>query len=96
MAEKLKNDISVQVNLYQTIKRERALTYEEKEKLRKLARKRNSKTQTLLCISILIDNYADVEYYYTQLTKEEKEIFNSWPICYLMNTQQNAKLLQIS
>ena len=85
MAEKLKNDISVQVNLYQTIKRERALTYEEKEKLRKLARKRNSKTQTLLCISILLDNYADVEYYYGKLTKEETETFNGWPIRYLMN-----------
>ena len=96
MAEKLKNDISVQVNMYQTIKRERALTYEEKEKLRKLAKKRNSKTQTLLCISILLDNYADVEYYYSKLTKEETETFNGWPIRHLINTQQNTELLRIS
>ncbi len=85
MADQLKNDVSTQINLHQTIKRERALTYEEKEKLRKLSKKRNNKTQTLLCISILLDNHSDMEYYYEKLTKEEKETFDGWPIRHLMN-----------
>ncbi|MBE5039712.1 hypothetical protein [Ructibacterium gallinarum] len=73
------DDISVVVNYYQTIKRLRQLSKEEKELL--ISLKNNTEDSMVLsCINIILDNQSDFEYYYDKLTVKQKEEFKHWPI----------------
>lgn len=73
------------INKYQIIKRKRELTQEEKSKLRELPNRFNSKgNDVMTAVSLLLDNKADAEYYYGNMSKKEQKFFDSLPIHYFM------------
>lgn len=73
------------INKYQIIKRKRALTKEEKIKLRELPNKFNAKRNDMMtAVSLLIDNKSDAEFYYDKMSKQERTFFDSLPIHYFM------------
>ncbi len=73
------------INKYQIIKRKRELTKEEKSELRQISRKFNAERNDMMtAISLLIDNKADAEYYYDNMSEREQKFFDSLPIHYFM------------
>ena len=68
-----------EINKMQIIKRKRALSKEEKEKLYII--KDNNEELAIQCaIAILLDNQSDFERYFNKMKEEEKEIFKKFPI----------------
>ena len=80
------NDLSIIINYYQTIKRIRNLTTDEKEYL--ISIKNNEQNDIIIaCVNLILDNYSDYEYYFNRLSEEDKELFSRWPICkFIKNT----------
>ena len=73
------------INRLQLIKRKRNLTNEEINILYDIKNKENQREEIQYGISILLENKADIEYYYKQLSKEKKEQFSKLPIENLKN-----------
>lgn len=75
---------TVIINYYQTLKRIRPLLKEEKQYLLDL-RQKTTDYCSLACISIILDNQSDYEFYYDNLDEETKILFKKWPIYNLVN-----------
>lgn len=82
------NELTIAINYYQTIKRSRDLTMEEKECLILQKEGINGDVLALCCINVILENKSDYEYFYGRLTDEEKRGFSKWPI---YNLVQNYK-----
>lgn len=68
------------INYLQTVKRERELTREENRKLSEIAEKKSSSLMVKLGANLLLENHVVARIQFEQLSKQDKKIFQSFPI----------------